>query len=61
MPLPAKEKGQTLRLAVREYEIFRTDESEADDHLIRPPRGFEDILQVRPVKYRLVYADELAL
>lgn len=61
VPLPAKEQGQTLRLAVREYEIFLTDDSEADDHLIRPPRGFEDLLRVRPVKYRLVYADELAL
>jgi hypothetical protein len=61
VPLPAKEQGQTLRLAVREYEIFLTDESEADDHLIRPPQGFEDVQRVRPVKYRLVYADELAL
>ena len=61
VPLPAKEQGQTLRLAVREYEIFLTDASEADDHLIRPPQGFEDVLRVRPVKYRLVYADELPL
>lgn len=61
VPVPPKEKGQQLRLAVREYEIFLTDESEADDHLIRPPRGFESTLLVRPVKYRLVYADELTL
>jgi hypothetical protein len=61
IPLPAKEQGQTLRLAVREYEILRTDESEADDHLIRPPQGVEDVVRVGPVKYRLVYADELAL
>jgi hypothetical protein len=61
VPVPAKEKGQQLRLAVREYEIFRTDESEADDHLIRPPQGVEDVIRVRAVKYRLVYAGELAL
>jgi hypothetical protein len=61
VPLPPKEKDQQLRLALREYEIFRTDESEADDHLIRPRQGVEDAVRVRPVKYRLVYADELPL
>jgi len=61
VPLPPKAKDQQLRLALREYEIFRTDESEADDHLIRGPQGVEDLIRIRPVKYRLVYADELAL
>jgi hypothetical protein len=61
VPIPPKDKDQQLRLALREYEIFRTDESEADDHLIRPRQGVEDAVRVRPVKYRLVYADELPL
>ncbi len=61
VPLPAKAKGEALRLAVREYEIFLTDESEAEDHLVRPPRFLEDAIRVRAVKYRLVYADELPL
>ncbi|MGH9266040.1 MAG: hypothetical protein ACRD1D_15245, partial [Acidimicrobiales bacterium] len=60
-PIPPKEKGQQLRLVLREYEIFRTDDSEADDHLVRPPLGFEIPPLVRPVKYRLVYADHLPL
>ena len=57
---PCDERYTNVSGVVR-YEIFRTDESEADDHLIRPPQGLEDIVRVRPVKYRLVYADELAL
>jgi hypothetical protein len=61
VPIPRREQGQQLRLALREYEIFRTDESEADDHLVRAPLGFESTLLVRPVKYRLVYADNMTL
>lgn len=61
VPLPPRAKGEQFRLAVREYEIFLTDASEADDHLVRPPRGLEDPVRVRPVKYRLVYACELPL
>ncbi len=58
VPIPPRGKGEKLRLALREYEIFETDESEADDHLTRP---FASLLLRRPVKYRLVYADHLQL
>jgi hypothetical protein len=50
-----------LRLALREYEIFETDESEAEDHLVRPLSAADFALLRRPVRYRLVYADHLAL
>jgi hypothetical protein len=61
VPLPARDAKAELRLALREYEIFETDESEAEDHLVR--RGpFGDFPTLsRPVRYRLVYADYLAL
>ena len=58
LPLPSRARGERLRLALREYEIFQTDESEADDHLSRPAAS-EFSLAPRPVKYRLVYADHL--
>ena len=61
VPLPAREAGHELRLALREYEIFLTDESEAEDHLVRPSL-FGDFQPVsRPIRYRLVYADYLGL
>ena len=61
VPLPARDAKAELRLALREYEIFETDESESEDHLVR--RGpFGDFPTLsRPVRYRLVYADYLAI
>jgi hypothetical protein len=61
VPVPTRRAGQELRLALREYEIFLTDESEAEDHLVRPSLfgGFWPVS--RPVRYRLVYADYLGL
>lgn len=61
VPLPARGKGDQLRLALREYEIFETDESEADDHVIRPISVADFVVLDRPVRYRLVYADHLPL
>jgi hypothetical protein len=61
VPIPTRAAGERLRLSVREFEIFETDESEKDDVLTRPFVGFETFVLRRPVKYRLVYADELAL
>jgi hypothetical protein len=61
LAVPARDAKQELRLALREYEIFLTDESEAEDHLVRPS-VFGDFQSLsRPIRYRLVYADYLAL
>jgi hypothetical protein len=59
--IPPRQQGEQLRLTLREYEIFQTDESEADDHIIRPISPFDFVFLNRPVRYRLVYADHLAL
>lgn len=59
--VPPRAKGEQLRLALREYEIFQTDESEADDHVGPTLRRFGLSLFQRAVKYRLVYADHLPL
>lgn len=61
IPVPTKRRGEQFRLALREYEIFSTDESEADDHIHRPSSFSEFALFPRPVRYRLVYADHLPL
>ena len=61
LPLPARAEGEQLRVALREYEIFETDVSERDDFLIRPISFADFSVLQRPVKYRLVYADHLAL
>lgn len=59
--VPPRAEGEQLRLALREYEIFQTDESEADD-FVNPSRPIFDLeLFKRAVKYRLVYADHLPL
>ena len=60
VPLPARAEGEELRLALREYEIFATDESEAEDHVVQQlPTDF--FVVERPIRYRLVYADHLPL
>jgi hypothetical protein len=61
VPLPTRAEGERLRLALREYEVFETDESEADDHVIRPVSFGDFVFLNRPVRYRLVYADHLDL
>jgi hypothetical protein len=61
VPIPPRESGDQLRLALREYEMFETDESEADDHLIRPLAAADFVFLNRPVRYRLVYATNLEL
>jgi hypothetical protein len=61
VPIPPRQQGEQLRLALREYEIFETDESEADDHFIRPISATDFVFLDRPVRYRLVYADHLEL
>lgn len=61
VPLPVRQEGEELRLALREYEVFETDESEADDHFIRPLSFSDFAFLDRPVRYRLVYADHLEL
>jgi hypothetical protein len=60
VPLPARDPAYELRLALREYEIFETDDSERDDYFVRPS-SFPFSFLRRPIKYRLVYADDLAL
>lgn len=59
--LPGRQKGDQMRLSIREYEIFETDAGERDDFLIRPLSAFDFAFVMRPVKYRLVYADHLPL
>jgi hypothetical protein len=59
--VPKPEKGDQLRVAVREYEIFLTDESEHDGHIERTYYGEFPYTMSQPVKYRLVYADYLPL
>lgn len=61
VPLPARKDGDELRLALHEYEILQTDESEADDHYVRPLSFADFVVLDVPVRYRLVYADHLAL
>ena len=56
VPRPAVKGGDKLRLALREYEIFETDESEAEDHYVVPPL-WSSTSSKRPIRYRLVYAD----
>ncbi len=60
VPLPTRAEGEQLRLALREYEILATDESEAEDHIVEQlPTDF--FVVERPIRYRLVYADHLPL
>jgi hypothetical protein len=59
VPLPPTKSGEQLRVALREYEIFETDASEADDHITRPLAFADFVVLDRPVRYRLVYADNL--
>lgn len=61
VPVPAKGRDEQLRLALREYEIFETDESAADDHMTRVVSAGDSVMLSRPLRYRLVYADNLAL
>ena len=46
---------------MREYEIFGTDESEAEDHFVQPLSAIDFAVTERPIRYRLVYADNLPL
>jgi hypothetical protein len=57
VPRPVVKVGDKLRLALREYEIFETDESEAEDHYVVPPLWFTTSSK-KPIRYRLVYADQ---
>jgi hypothetical protein len=59
VPIPAKPQGAQQRIAVREYEIFESDPQVADATLIRGAGS--EFPQARTVRYRLVYADHLAL
>jgi hypothetical protein len=59
VPIPTKPQGAQQRIAVREYEIFESDPQVRDATVIRGI-GTEFPLP-RPVRYRLVYADHLAL
>ena len=61
VPLPRRVEGEQQRLAVREYEIFGTDESEAEDHFVQPLSAIDFAVTERPIRYRLVYADNLPL
>jgi hypothetical protein len=61
VPLPPRDDSYELRLALHEYEIFETDESEAEEHFVRQlPLGDFAVLDA-PVRYRLVYADRHSL
>jgi hypothetical protein len=63
VPLPSRQEGEQLRLALREYEVFLTDESESDSHIVSPrssPAG-PLVIARTPIKYRLVYADHVPL
>ena len=53
--MPTKPSGTQQRIAVCEFEVLETDESEKDATIMT---GFFDF---RPVRYRMVYADHLAL
>jgi hypothetical protein len=57
VPRPVVKDGDKLRVALREYEIFETDESEAEDHYVVPPLWF-NTSSTKPIRYRLVYADQ---
>ncbi len=61
VPVPARAEGEQLRVVLREYEIFETDATERDDFLVRPISAGDFDFLVKPVKYRLVYADHLSL
>lgn len=58
---PSVAEGNRLRLALREYEVFQTDESEADDHFVAPSSWGPFTVVERPVRYRLVYATHFDL
>jgi hypothetical protein len=63
VPVPSRQDGEQLRLALREYEVFLTDEAQSDSHIVSPrssPAG-ELLISRAPVKYRLVYADHVPL
>jgi hypothetical protein len=60
VPLPTRAEGEELRLALREYEILATDESEAEDHVVQQVPADFFVIE-RPIRYRLVYADHLPL
>ena len=55
VPVPTKPSGTQQRIAVCEFEVLETDESEKDATIMT---GFFDF---RPVRFRMVYADHLAL
>ena len=75
VPVPDKAEGDQLRVTLREYEIIRTDQSQADDVIKHSTVGFENVdlgllgsipelviqQDDRPVRFRLVYADHLPL
>ncbi|MGH9550454.1 MAG: hypothetical protein ACRD3W_13820, partial [Terriglobales bacterium] len=57
VPRPAVKAGDKLRLALREYEIFETDESQAEDHYVVPLLWSAGSSK-KPIRYRVVYADQ---
>lgn len=75
VPVPDKAEDEQLRVTLREYEIIRTDQSQADDVIKHSTVGFENVdlgplgsipelviqQDDRPVRFRLVYADQLPL
>lgn len=75
LPVPSAAEGEQLRVTIREYEIFQTDLSQADDvvkHTTVETQGidfgqfgsFDQIVikpDDRPVRFRLAYADRFHL
>ncbi len=75
VPIPKAASGEELRLTIREYEMLQTDLSQADDIVqhdtftvvpVQPPEVGPPVALVphpddKPVRFRLVYADHLAL
>ncbi|MGH9023548.1 MAG: hypothetical protein ACRDV9_10690 [Acidimicrobiia bacterium] len=59
VPLPPTTDESQFRVTVREYEVFETDESEADTHYQR--EAFFGLEVSKAVRFRLVYAAELVL
>ena len=57
--VPTKPQGAEQRIAIREYEILESDPQVADGTFIRG--AGTEFPQARPVRYRLVYADHLAV
>ena len=75
VPIPKAGSGEQLRLTIREYEMLQTDLLQADDIVkhdtftvvpLQPPEVGPPVALVphpddKPVRFRLVYADHLAL